>query len=268
MPASTTARARPVDRLTDATWVVWTSAGLHWRSNVGVLSMVVTVVLPATFLVVTARAVPAPGPDLGTRLVVAIGLMSLWSSTVWGAGGALRRELRDGTFSGVVAGAYPPHLVLIGRSLGGTTHAMAMIAPTIAVTVALLGLPVHIRQPLWVGVGLLVIVASGTALGMLLACIFLLTRYGPQLSSVLMYPMYLIGGLLIPPESLPDALRPVAACVSLRWATEFLVLAASGRVRLTPLLLAVGLTVLYFVIGHFAFSRIVTLARKDGRFEL
>ncbi len=255
-------------RVGSAGSVLWVSAGIQARTTAGVLTVLTTMVMPATFLVVTSRAVGHPSPGVATRIVVAVGLMALWGTTLWSAGSVLRRELRDGTFGAAVAGLHPPQLVLLGKSLGTTVHAVALITPTTVVMVLLLDLPVQANEPGWLALGVLVVIASGTALGMLLACVFLLTRHGAQLSSALMYPIYLLGGLLIPPETLPAALRPISAMISLRWATEFLVGAAGGRVSLQPLVATIGLTALYFVIGHVAFARIVTQIRRDGRFDL
>ncbi len=248
--------------------VLWASAGVQARTTAGVFSVLTAIVMPATYLVLTSRAVDHPGPEVATRIVVGVALMALWGTTLWSGGSVLRRELRDGTFGAAVVGVHPPQLVLLGKSLGSTLHAAALVAPTTAVMVWLLHLPVRAAAPGWLAVGVVVVLASGTALGELLACVFLLTRYGPQLSSALMYPIYLLGGLLIPPEALPAVLRPIAAVISLRWATEFLVAAAAGRILVLPLAIAVGLTVGYFAVGHLAFAGIVRRIRRDGRFEL
>ncbi len=255
-------------RLKAAWWVLWISAVAQWRTMTALISVVTSIVLPAAFLIATSRVAGHGGPDSSTRIVVAVALMSLWTSTVWGAGGVLRRELRDGTFGATVTGLHPPYLVLLGKSLGGTLHALSLIVPTTIVAVLLLRLPVRAADPAWLAVGGLLVVACGTTLGMMLACAFLLTRYGLQLSSALMYPVYLLGGLLVPVSVLPSPLRLVSAAISLRWATQFLVSAAAGRASLVPLGAAAGLTVAYFVVACLAFARIVHLARADGRFEL
>ncbi len=44
--------------------------------------------------------------------------------------------------------------------------------------IVLLGLRTAVPNPLWLLVALLVVVVSCTALGMLLACLFLVTRHG------------------------------------------------------------------------------------------
>lgn len=249
-------------------WVMWTAARMQWRSSGGLSSAVTTVAMPAAFLIIASRAVVDPSPEITARIVVAVAIMSLWTSTVWGAGWVLRRELQDGTLGASVTGVPPPGLVLVGKTLGGTMRAAAVTVPTTVALTLLLGLPVTVREPMWVAVGLLVAVCSGTALGMLLACLFLLSTHGPQLSSALMYPMFLLGGLLIPADVLPDGLRAVASTISLRWVTEFLTLAWVGQVQTFPLLMAAGLTLLYFILGHVAFASVVTQARRKGRFDL
>jgi ABC-2 type transport system permease protein len=255
-------------RLGSAAWVLWVSAVLQWRSAVGLFSLVTTMVMPATFLVLTSRLAGDHGSEAATRLVVAVALMSLWASTVWGAGGILRRELRDGTFAAAVAGLHSPQLVLLGKTLGGTVYSVMVIAPTSAIMVVLLRMPIQVGDPFWLVLGMLVAVLSGTALGMLLACVVLLTRHGSQLSSALLYPVYLLGGLLVPPDALPAVLRPVSAVISLRWVTEFLVATAVGRVSFAPLAATVGLSALYFALGRLGFAKVLDLARKDGRLVL
>ena len=110
--------------------------------------------------------------------------------------------------------------------------------------------------------------ASGTALGMLMSCLFLVTPYGMHLSSALMYPIFLIGGMLIPADVLPRPFQFVSALVSLRWAQEFLTAAATGRPDLRAYLIMVGLTIGYFVAAVWTFNRLVDRARRGGNLEL
>jgi ABC-2 type transport system permease protein len=260
---------RPVtpDRLATVCWVLWHSAAVQWRTMLTYVTVVTTVVTPAVFLLLTAGTATVSDPPTATRVVVAVGLMSLWTATVWGAGGVLRRELRDGTFAATASGVRSPYLVLLGKSLGNTALSLVLIIPTVAVVTALLRVPDSVDALVRLDVVLLVAVASGTAMGMLLACVFLLTRHGAQVSSALMYPVYLLGGLLVPVGELPAVLRPVSALISLRWITDYAVGSAAGRAPVAALLAAVGLTVLYFVAGQLLFARILGSAREDGRFD-
>jgi len=109
---------------------------------------------------------------------------------------------------------------------------------------------------------------SGTVLGTLLACVFIRTQYGTQLSGALIYPIYLVGGMLIPPDVLPEPVERLSALVSLRWASAFITHAVGGSVRLGELAVLCGLTIGYAVAAGWLFNRVVHNARSEGRLVL
>lgn len=251
-----------------APWAVWTALRTEQRSMRGSPLVVIgAAVQPVVFLVVT-MGTRSPGAAGATSLVFAVMLTAMWSSTVWMAGGVLRRERTYGTLARCVSGVHGPQLVLLGKSFGATLYSTAVILLSTGVTVAALGVPIRVDHPLWVLVALATAIASGTALGMLLSCLFLLTEHGLAWSSALMYPVFIVGGLLIPHGILPFWLRWVSAGVSLRWIHQFLTGAASGTVDLTQLGVAVALTVLYGAIAAWALGRAVDQARRKGTLDL
>jgi ABC-2 type transport system permease protein len=256
------------ERLIAGGWVVWTALraeqqGMRSRPMV----VVVAVVQPVALLAVVGgtRSVTL---SQASAVVSAVVLTAVWSATVWTAGGVLRRERAYGTLARSVTSMYSPSLVLFGRSLGATIFSVIGILASTAAVTALLGLRVSVPHPLWLLVALLVVIASGTALGMLLACLFLVTRHGLAWSGALIYPIFILGGLLIPPAALPEWLRWVPALLSLRWIHEFVVDISSGSVRLVPLGIAVTLTVLYLV-SAVGFLRVaVDAGRRRATLEL
>jgi ABC-2 type transport system permease protein len=128
--------------------------------------------------------------------------------------------------------------------------------------------PVTVTRPGWFAVGLVLAILSGTALGTMLCSLFLLTRFGPQLSSALLYPVFLLAGLLIPADFFPAGVRWLGTLISLRWAQQFLVSAAEGTLDWTALGLVGLLTAAYGVAGVLAFRRIDRLVRARGILEL
>lgn len=234
-----------------------------WRFTV-----VLGVIQPAVFLLVTLGAAPTAGSAYAGRTSVAVLLTAFWSFTVWTGAGILRRERAEGTLAATLVSARDPRLVLVGKSLGASSASGVLIVVTI--TAVLLGLrqPVTVEHPIWFAVGLLVVLASGTALGMLLSCLFLVTRFGAQISSALMYPVFLLGGLLIPLSTVPVPLRWLSWLVSLHWVNEFLVSSTSGDPDLAALGLTGLLTAVYAVAGAVAFDRVSDLARRRGTLEL
>lgn len=258
-----------LDRVLAVAWVFLASARMQLadlRSSQPAL--VVGVVQPVALTVVTVRSAGQLDPAAATRLAVGLMLTVLWASTVWNAGGILRREVWQGTLAANVVSVQPAYLVLLGKSLGATVGSAAAILVSTAATVAALGVPVRVGRPWWTAAALVVVVVSATALGMLLACLFLLTRYGPQLSSALMYPVFILGGLLVPAGLLPPGVDRLPALVSLHWAGRFLTGLPAGRIDGPAFAAMTGLTVAYVAVALWAFARVVDKARRRGTLEL
>jgi ABC-2 type transport system permease protein len=257
------------DRVAGALWTAYAAAAMQARQqglNPGII--VLGVIQPAVFLTITLRT--ADNLDSATvgRLTVAVILTVLWNTTIWVAGSILRAELRHGTLAANVTAAYPGYLLLFGKCLGALLHASTVIVLSTAATLLLTRTAVRVERPGWAAVGALVALLSGTILGTLLACLFIRTQYGPQLSGALMYPIYLLGGMLIPPEVLPEPLRWISAMISLRWASAFISHAAGGSVHLNELAALVALTLGYGAAAIWLFTRVVDNARKEGRLAL
>lgn len=262
-------RREPVERLLDAVGLGLASARTQWadmRSSPFVLLL--GVVQPAVFLLITLTPQDEPSAAEGTRVAFGVLLTAFWGATVWSGAGILRRERTQGTLIRTVTGVRDPRLVVLGKSLGASTGSILCAAATVAVVMAALRQPMRLDGIGWLAIGLGVTILSGTAVGVLVGSLFVLSRYGPQLSSALMYPVYLLGGMLVPAESLPAAVRWVSWLISLRWLQDYFVTTASGSANVWALLAAVALTVGYVVAGLALFSRSVDLARRDGSLDL
>jgi ABC-2 type transport system permease protein len=225
------------------------------------------IVQPLVFLLVVffARGRPT-GPQV-TGFATAVLLMAYWGSTVWQGAGILRRERSTGTLPALMRGVHAPMLVLAGKSLGASLAPALLTGVTVIATLAMLRAPLVVPAPGWFAVGLLAALLSGTALGTVLCSLFLLTRYGPQLSSALMYPVFLLAGLLIPTDLFPPWIAWLGSLVSLKWAQQFLVSLAGPTSDLGALAMVGVLTVAYALGGLAAFRRIDTLVRARGTLE-
>ncbi|MFF7341856.1 ABC transporter permease [Streptomyces sp. NPDC008163] len=252
----------------DATWMFLIALRTEQRAMRGnPLLLVNSAILPAVFLVITVET-GRPAPDHATERVVAVMLTALWGSTVWMSGGVLRRERTYGTLARCVSGVWSPYLVLLGKSLGATVYSVGAILVSTTLTAAALGLPLKASHPVWIAVALLVLVCSGTSLGALVSCLFLVTREGLVWSSALMYPVFALGGLLIPTGVLPRWLRWVPELISLHWIKDFLVGASTGGVALSSLGVATVLTLVYFSVAGLAYRGSVDVARREGTLDL
>jgi ABC-2 type transport system permease protein len=258
-----------IERLYTGGWVAWMALRTEQRGmRKRPMVIVVTVLQPLVFMILTAGTHPQ-SPSRTTSLITAVILTAMWSATVWTAGGVLRRERTYGTLARCVTSVYPAQLVLFGKSLGASLSSIVGVVASCAVVIPLLGLPLQVASPLLLLPAAVLVVLSGTALGMLLSCLFLLTRHGLAWSGALIYPVFILGGLLIPSNLLPSWLSWMSSLLSLHWINEFVVEASRrGSFAPVPLLAALALSGVYFTTAVYGLQRTIRNARLRGTLEL
>jgi ABC-2 type transport system permease protein len=229
-------------------------------------SLLLGVAQPATMLLVNLNSVTDPGA--AGHVVLSIVLMAFWTSTVWNGAGILRLERAEGVLSASLFGCRSGLVVLVGKSLGSSLLAVWSVLGTVALMLLALRQPVDVGSPGWLALCLLVVLLSGTALGVLLSCVFLVSRFGAQISGALMYPVFLIGGMLIPLRMLPHGVAFLSWLISFRWAMDFFTTCAAGSPDLRPLGAAVLLSVGYALLGRQVFNYVSRRARVLGTLDL
>lgn len=256
-------------RARETAWVIWVCARMQVEEMRGNhLGLVLGVVQPCVFLLVTLSAVRDDDAVEQTRWVAAVVLTSVWASTVWISGSILRGERLSGTLARSITGVQPGYIVLFGKSLGATLRNLIVIVAASTSVLLITGTRVEIRSPLWFLAGLLLSALSGVAIGMLLACALLLSSHGAEVAAALMYPVFIVGGLMIPSALLPGALHYVTVLISLSWGQKLLVGAAAGEPPALAVSMLLGLTLMYFALAVVTFARIADRARRVGDLEL
>ncbi|MDH6128393.1 ABC transporter permease [Kitasatospora sp. GP82] len=225
------------------------------------------VVQPAAYLVITMHG-RALTPEAATTDMLGTAMMTLWGSTIWSAGGILRRERAQGTMPQLIRSWCDARVVLFGKCLGAVAVSGTAISVTTTVMMLALGTPVHVDRPL-LFVALAVLAALSTVgLAMLLGSLFILTRAAVRISEALMYPVVLAGGLLIPLTLMPSWLRWPSWFISLHWAQVLTSECALGRsVQPGQVAALAALGVLYAAAGVAVFGRAVDLGRRRGTLE-
>jgi len=231
------------------------------------MSIMLGIVQPAVMLLIAGSAARSGGTDLG-RFAVASGLSTLWGASIWTAGGILRREIEYGTLPRLVCSPWSTRLLLTAKSLAAGAFQALSIGLTTAVVLVGLGHPLTVRAPFAFALVALAAIASAAALGLLLSSLFVLTRAAVRISEVLSYPVFLLGGMLIPLDYLPGWLRWPSALVSLGWARAGLERALAGRLDARALAMVLLLTLCYAALGWAVFSRVLDRARRKGTLEL
>lgn len=205
--------------------------------------------------------------DTATRVLVSVLVTCLWGALVWLAGGIIRRDMVQGTMSRSVVGVRDPRLVLLGKCAGAVVFTSGVLVVVGTAVSLLLGVRPRLAAPGPLLLGLAAVIVSAVAMGLLLACVFVLTRHGVHVGNALLYPTYILGGLLLPDELVPAGLRWVSWLVPLHWSKEYMVDVSLGRSPGGPLAAVAALAAVHLGAGLVLFRKVVDRARARGTLE-
>lgn len=197
------------------------------------------------------------------------GMMGVWSTTLFGCGGAIQWQRWEGTLELLVSAPRRYDMVLLGQTLGASTFGFYSIIATILWGVLLFGMPLNATYPWLLPIALLVAIVSLGAMGMLLATSFVLYRHANALSNLLEYPIWIVTGMVVPLALLPGWLGPISWFLAPTWAMEAIRDSAIGSAPpLLALLLCLVLAAVYYLIARRVLVFVLDKARRDATLTL
>lgn len=245
------------------------SAVVQLRTQRSLVLIIIGIAQPAIFLAITLLARRTGSRVDPGALALGICLVGLWSATIWQTGLVLQNERAEGTLAPVLSRPVSFGAVLAGKATASTIRGVLFVVPTVAVTMLVARTPLPVARPGAMLLAALAVVASAVVFGLLISCLFVLTRAAYRIAEAAAYPVFILGGLVVPPELLPGWLQPVAYVVSLHWGAELLNAAAAGVPppgNAWPMLAVT--TAAYGLIAAWLFERMVNRVRRDGTLEL
>jgi ABC-2 type transport system permease protein len=210
------------------------------------------------------------GARPGTLLYVALGagLMGIWSSTLFGSGGAITWQRYLGTLEMLVAAPLPFVVVFIPLTLSTSTTGLAAVVSTLLWGRLLFGMSLTLVHPLLFAIALPSAVLCLGLLGLVLASTFVLYRNANALSNLLEYPVWLVTGLLVPVSLLPAFVTPLSWVLGPTWGVKAIRDAALGGDPLPAIAMCLLLGAVYLAVGTVALRHVERLARKQATLAL
>ena len=222
------------------------------------------------FFATVAFFVFRAGDSPRTLLYASLGaaVMGMWSATSTTAGGAMQRERWHGTLELLVG--TPPHfaLVLLPVTLAMATIGIYSLVATLLYGHFLFGIPLIVVHPLIFALSIVGTVLSFGALGFVFAVTFVRFRAAWALGNLFEYPVWLIGGFLVPLGLLPGWVRPISWVLAPTWGMNAIRESALGGSALDDLLLCVGLGAVYVALGIILTERVLRSARVRATLSL
>lgn len=264
-PMSPTARLRSSLRLVWAVW--WFTVRMFTASEFFILTAVLQPLIFATI----AFFMWEEGQQDQTLLYFALGsgMMGVWSTTLFGCGGAIQWQRWEGTLEILVAAPKRYDVILLGQTLGAATFGFYSIVATVVWGVVLFGMPLTASYPWLLPLALLAAVVALGAMGMLLATSFVLYRHANALSNLMEYPVWIVTGMIVPLAFLPEWIGPISWVLVPTWGMEAIRGAAMGE---APPLFAIGmcfaLAAVYYVLARWTLVFVLNKARRDASLAL
>lgn len=205
-----------------------------WGTAVLFLQAPIVGLLIAAVFSKVVRSTPTPDtwPKIGVNMATTLFVTAL--AAIWFGCSSMAREIvtewpiyRRERMVGLSIGAYvlSKMTVLLGIAAIQCLLLLAIVAPAC-----------RIDSPwLWVFTMLYAAALAGGALGLLISATLRTTEAASGILPVLLLPMIVLGGILVPLADLPALTQPLAAAMPSRWAFEGLVVpeaALRPRIRL------------------------------------
>jgi ABC-2 type transport system permease protein len=210
------------------------------------------------------------GARPGSLLYVAIGagMMGIWSSTLFGSGGAIQWQRWQGTLEYAIA--VPPAFiwVILPLTLATATIGLYSLSATFLWGWLFFDVPLDVEHPVWFVVSLPAAVLALGLLGLVLASTFVLYRNANALSNLLEYPIWVVTGLLFSLSLLPGWTHGISYVLAPTWGVRAIREAALGGDPLPEIALCLVLGAVYLVIGHFCLRYFERLARERATLAL
>ena len=221
----------------------------------------------ATTIFLMYRAGGQSGPALVSAAVGAA-VMGVWSSTSTTAASSLQQERRQGTLELLVAAPTPFPLLIFPITLSMSTIGAYSLITTLLWGRFVFGIHIAIADPVMFVLAVLVTVLAIGMLGFLIAVSSVRYRSAWALGNLFEFPVWLIGGFLVPLSLLPGWLHPISWLLAPTWGMAAVRAATEGRSAFLDLAACVGLAVGYGLIGALMSRRLVDSARRDAKLAL
>jgi ABC-2 type transport system permease protein len=244
--------------------LVWMGLGFRMRelstSRWFMLGAVIQPVIFATIAFYLFRA----GGQPGTLLYAALGagMMGIWSSTLFGSGGALQWNRWQGTLELLIAAPAPFILVLLPLTLATSVTGAYALAATVLWGRLFFGVPLHFVHPAAFVLAIPDAVFALGLMGLFMGSSFILYRNANALSNLLEYPVWIATGLLFPVALLPGWVGPISWLLAPTWGIEAIRHAALGGSVWFPMGMCAAVGVIYFALAA-VFLRVFERAARN-----
>jgi ABC-2 type transport system permease protein len=231
-----------------------------------VLISVVQPVVFATIAFYLLRAGDQPGQLV--YAAVGAGMLSLWGTTLSGSGRSLMLLRLEGMLELLVAAPASFLSVLAPITLATATVGLYGLGATLVWSWLLFDIPLHVEHP-WLLVAAVPVTVFGLGmLGTVLGSVFVRFRYANAMTNLFDYPIWLLSGVLVPLDLLPEWARPLSWLLPPTWGVQAIRDSILGGCPLAAIGACLALGIGYLGLGVVTVRKFELLARRRASLAL
>jgi ABC-2 type transport system permease protein len=201
-------------------------AMLHWMADPQ--WVIPNIIAPFVFTTVALMLFKDSAGPFGLYAVLGGGLMGMWGNTIYSSGFAIEFEKWQGTLEEVIAAPAKLIHVITGRAISNALFGLTNMLAVLIIAEAVFRVPLGITDPLLFAVSLILTLLSVSALGLIFASAFVLSRSAQALTNGLETPLYIVSGSMFPIALLPFWIHPAAYVLGPTWGIDAIRLASSA----------------------------------------
>jgi ABC-2 type transport system permease protein len=241
-------------------------AMLHWIADPQ--WVIPNVIAPFVFTFVALTLFKEASGSFGLYAVLGGGMMGMWGNTLYASGFAIQLEKWQGTLEEVVAAPSNLLHVITGRSVSNALFGLTNMVAILLIAAIVFKVQLGIANPILFATSMVLTLLSVSALGLIFASSFVLTRSAQVLTNGLEFPIYVVSGSMFPIALLPFWMHPASYILGPTWGIDAIRMAAGQASASITFWLDVGvmllITLAYVVIAAFLFKIVETKSRREG----
>jgi ABC-2 type transport system permease protein len=241
-------------------------AMLHWMADPQ--WVIPNVIAPFVFTFVALTLFKEASGSFGLYAVLGGGMMGMWGNTLYASGFAIDFERWQGTLEEVLAAPSNLLHVIAGRSISNALFGLTNMVAILLIAALVFRVPLGVANPVLFALSMVLTLLSVSALGLIFASSFVLTRSAQVFTNGLEFPIYVISGAMFPIALLPFWVHPASYILGPTWGIEAIRIAASiGNVSIIfwqDIGIMLLITLVYVGLAAFLFKKVETKSRREG----
>lgn len=221
---------------------------------------------PLMFLAIVYFLQEIRGMEHSSKFVITSGLISMWSYVLYSSGSSLVSQKWNDTLKLLIASPTSLFQILLSKTISNSLIASISLLLSFIYAKFIFRFKIDIVNSWLFFLSICVLLFALIVIGLILAVIFIFSQNVYDYQNLILTPIILVSGVIIPIENLPNFLQVLSYMLPLTWSISgvYQTLTHDPNVY-NSLLIATFISILYLIVAFFIIRRIETVLQISGK---